>query len=205
MSVVVSFEDYVPAARFDSLPWTKVRIEEAAVFAGPYLQIDEITFAVPDADPTHPQSRSFTTALGTDVGYWYRVVFVDAAGSTLEPSYPILNLASASPYATVEELAAILKVKPETRGFELRRVLETAAAEINSEIGRGTASPLTGWEVSIAAEVNIERAVEHWRQMESPFGWIGLGQEAGPARIALDSWNQHANKLAPLKASWGFA
>ena len=41
--------------------------------------------------------------------------------------------------------------------------------------------------------------------MESPFGWIGLGQEAGPSRIALDSWNQHAHKLAPLKASWGFA
>lgn len=205
MSVVVTFEDYVPAARFDSLPWTKVLIEEAAVFAGPYTQIDNIALSPVDADPAHPAARSFTTANGTAPGYWYRVIFADASNSTLEPSYPVLNLASAAPYATVEELAAILKVKVETRGFELRRVLETAAAEINSEIGRGTASPLTGWEVSLATEVNLERAVEHWRQMESPFGWIGLGQEAGPARIALDSWNQHANKLAPLKASWGFA
>ena len=204
MSVVVTFEDYLPAARFDDIPWTKVLVEEAAAFDGPYVQIDEITFAQVDADPANPASRSFTTANGTADGYWYRVIFADASNSTLEPSYPILNSTAAAPYATVEELAAILKVKASTRGFELRRVLETAAAEINAEIGTA-AMPLTGWQVSLATEVNLERAVEHWRQMESPFGWIGLGQEAGPARIALDSWNQHANKLAPLKASWGFA
>lgn len=86
MSVVVTFEDYLPAARFDAIPWTKVQVEESIAFDGAYAQIDEIALSPIDADPAHPQSRSFTTANGTAVGYWYRVIFADASNSTLEPS-----------------------------------------------------------------------------------------------------------------------
>ena len=51
----------------------------------------------------------------------------------------------------------------------------TAAGEINSEIDLAADEGLAGWQVALAAEVNLERAVEHWRQQESPFGLIGLG------------------------------
>jgi hypothetical protein len=51
----------------------------------------------------------------------------------------------------------------------------------------------------------LERAVEHWRQQESPFGLIALGVDIPAERSATDSWNRHAAKLAPLKQQWGLA
>ena len=86
-------------------------------------------------------------------------------------------------------------------------MLEAAATEIDSEIGTadiaGTALPY-GAPPAIVSEVNLERAVEHWQQMQSPFGIIGLGDE-GAAYTARDSWDRHAHKLSPLKAGWGIA
>jgi hypothetical protein len=61
--------------------------------------------------------------------------------------------------------------------------------------------PLAG---ALVTEVNLERAVEHWQQQESPFGVIGLG-ESVPTVTAKDTWDRHANKLAPLKRTWGLA
>jgi hypothetical protein len=55
---------------------------------------------------------------------------------------------------------------------------------------------------ALVTEVNLERAVEHWQQQESPFGVIGLG-EAVPTVTAKDTWDRHANKLMPLKRTWG--
>jgi len=87
-------------------------------------------------------------------------------------------------------------------------VLESAATEIDSEIGvtdiNGTTLPY-GAPPSIVSEVNLERAVEHWAQMQAPWGIVGLGSETGPMYTSQDSWNRHANKLSPLKGSWGLA
>ena len=83
------------------------------------------------------------------------------------------------------------------------RVLKAAAHEIDSEIGTaditGTVLPYSN-PPDIAREVNIERAVEHWQQMQSPFGIIGLG-DMGATYTARDSWDRHAHKLSPLKGS----
>jgi hypothetical protein len=80
VSQVVSFVDYVPAARFDLQPWVTARIEEAAVASGPWTAIDTIALTPADADPAHPQSRNLTTANASDtVGLWYRIVWLDAA------------------------------------------------------------------------------------------------------------------------------
>jgi hypothetical protein len=110
-------------------------------------------------------------------------------------------------YAEVSELAALLRVDPVAREVDLTRVLEAAALEIDSELGRllpfdFSADPSPQ---SLLAEVNLERAVEHWQQGYAPFGIIGLGAESGPTHTSADSWNRHANKLAPLKESWGLA
>jgi hypothetical protein len=113
---------------------------------------------------------------------------------------------AASAYADVDELARILKIRtPSTeQTTAMERVLLMSAGEINSEIGRSN-SELSGWQLALAEEVNLERAVEHWRQEESPFGLVGLGAELGSAFTAKDSWERHALKLAPLKEEWGIA
>ncbi len=105
-------------------------------------------------------------------------------------------------YATVEELAALLKVNPVSRVDQLERVLATAAAEIDAELGLD--APYTS-PPPLVVEVNLERAVEHWQQMQAPFGILGLGADTGATHTARDSWDRHAHKLAPLKVVWGLA
>jgi hypothetical protein len=110
-------------------------------------------------------------------------------------------------YTTVEELQRILKIRTPTdqQITALARVLTVAKVEIDAEIDRADdADALTDDELALAAEVNLERAVEHWQQQEAAFGIVGLGSEV-MTHTATDSWNRHANKLAPLKGQWGMA
>lgn len=205
MSIIVTFDDYTPVARFDSIPWTQIIVEEAATVDGDWAFIDTFSIAVPDPDPANPASRSFTATNGTAIGYWYRVSFADAFGNTSLPSVPLQNSpVAATVYATTSELAQILHVTEAPNATALARVIAAASAEIDAELGRG--APYSANDVPpLVAEVCLERAVEHWQQMKSPFGVIGLGVEAGPTLTATDSWNRHANKLMPYKATWGFA
>jgi hypothetical protein len=207
---VVSFENYTPPARYDAVSWTDAQIEEAATEDGTFTAIETVSLGAVDPDPANPISRDFTTTLGTGPDLWYRVIFLDAASNTSEPTIPVQNSPSAiidaEPYATVTELARILKIRTPTteQTAAMERVLSAAAGEINSEIER-TNSDLSGWQLSLAAEVNLERAVEHWEQGGAPFGIIGLGVAMGGTHTATDSWNRHANKLVPLKDIWGIA
>ncbi len=109
-------------------------------------------------------------------------------------------------YADATELARVLHLRNPSgaQGTAMDICLDAAAYEINSECnGSGTIDFGTPYP-AIAQQVNIERAVEHWQQAESPFGLIGLGTEA-IVHTAKDSWDRHANKLAPLKTTWGIA
>ena len=207
MSVVVTFERFRPPARYDALPWTEARIEESDEEEGTYALIDTYTLAPVDADPTEPDYRSFTTELGTAEDYWYRIVFADLDGDTSPATVPIQNTAEAAlisvePYATAAELATILQVNPTSNADALDRVLIAAAGEINSELGR---SDLSGWELQLAAQVNLARAEELWKQMKAPWGVIGLDSEIGATHIARDTFARHAQALAPLKREWGIA
>jgi hypothetical protein len=207
MATVVTFLDYTPPERADAIPWTFVEIHEAATVDGSYTLIDTLP-QTPDVDPADPQPRDFTTILGTGDDLWYKVRFLDSSAGQSEYSDPVQNVSedlTATPYATVEELARILKIRTPSADQEaaMLRVLTAAAMEIDSELDRygafGVPYP------DLVVEVNLERAVEHWRQQESPFGLIGLGAELPAERTAIDSWNRHAAKLAPLKQSWGLA
>ena len=112
------------------------------------------------------------------------------------------------PYTDTDELARILKIRNPSAEQEaaMQRVIDVAEGEIDAEIALAAdADALAGWQLALAAEVNLERAVEHWRQQESPFGLIGLGPELGATHTARDSWDRHAHKLAPLKNQWGLA
>jgi hypothetical protein len=210
VTLVVTLEDFRPSPRYDSLPWTKARIEEGTASAGPWTTLETINLSPVDSDPTNPAYRSFTTALGSAEDLWYRVVFLDAADNFALPTYPVQNVASDRPvYADVNELARILRINNPTAAQHaaMRRVLETASGEVDFEIGTADVNdtPLPyGDPPALVQEVTIERAVEHWRQQEVPWGVIGMG-DTGATYIARDTWDRHAHKLAPLKGSWGIA
>jgi hypothetical protein len=114
-------------------------------------------------------------------------------------------------YATTDELAVVLKIRNPTgdQTTAMQRVLDAATGEIDSEIDRDDDDPITAdtWQYALAAEVNLERAVEHWEQGQAPFGIIGFGaaHASGGIYTAKDSWERHALKLAPLKETWGLA
>jgi hypothetical protein len=207
MATVVTFLDYTPPERADSIPWTQVEIYESATVDGSYALIDTLTL-VPDHDPMVPAARDFTTILGTGEDLWYKVRFLDASAGTSEYSDPVQNVSEdfeATPYATVEELARWLNIRNPTADQEaiMERVLSAAAFEIDHELDRhgslGAPYP------DLVVQVNLERAEEHWRQLESPFGLIALGVDVPAERTGQNSWERHALKLAPLKQQWGLA
>jgi len=110
-------------------------------------------------------------------------------------------------YTTTEELARLLKVIADTYEPQLTEVLTAAQGEIDDELGlhETDATPLTsGWKTALAAQVQLERAVEHWHARQIGFNVLGLDTEA-PVTLSRDTWERHANELAPLKASWGIA
>lgn len=113
---------------------------------------------------------------------------------------------SAVGYTTTEELARVLKIATPTddQTAAMVRVLTAAYVEILSEIDLADGVTLTDDQTQIAAEVNLERGVEHWRDEESAFGIIGLG-DVGPIYTARNSWERYAFKLVPLKNQWGIA
>lgn len=211
MSVVVTFERVTPVARYDGDPWTHARIEESDASDGTYAEIDTIDLSTLtggiDSDPSDPAARNLTTANGTELEQWYRIVFVDGDDNESAPTSPIQNTTSAAAYATVDEFFRIIKIRnpSDDQTEAAMRVLAVAAGEINAEIDLGEDTTLSGWQLQLAAEVNLERAHEHWRQQETPFGLIGLGPEMGGVFAGRDSWTRHALKLAPLKDQWGIA
>jgi len=105
-------------------------------------------------------------------------------------------------YAGTDELARVLKIRTPSAqaGSAMQVALDAAYDEINAEIGTVHGTPYP----ALAIQVNVERAVEHWQQAQSPFGILGLGSDV-PVRASSDSWSRHAAKLAPLKVSWGIA
>lgn len=209
MPQVVSLEDVRPAPRYDGDPWTDAQFQEGTASTGPWTTLETIALAPVDSDPTNPAYRNFTTDLATIAdGLWYRIVFLDATGDTGLPTFPIQNVPDSRPvYASVAELATLVRVNATSRHNDLMRALKSAALEIDSEIGtvdiNGGTLPYSN-PPEIVREVNLERAVEHWQQQQSPFGIVGLG-DVGATYTARDSWDRHAHKLAPLKASWGIA
>jgi hypothetical protein len=208
MPVVVSLEDYRPSPRYDSTPWTDVWIQEGTASVGPWVTLETQALSPVDADPANPAYRDFTTALGTAAEQWYRIVFLDAGANTGLPTYPVQNVADDRPvYASVSDLATLLRVNATQRHASLMRVLKAAAAEIDSEIGtvdiNGTTLPYSN-PPALARQVNLARAHELW---DSPtFGVLtGLGLETGATHTARDSWERYAFILAPLKGEWGIA
>jgi hypothetical protein len=110
-------------------------------------------------------------------------------------------------YADVAELQMLLRIdSPTTLQSEaMQRALDAAAEEIDWELGYTADSPAPVPPPPLVVSVNLDRAVEHWRQSYSPFGVIGIGSETEPVVTARNSWYRHHLKLAPLRTSQGVA
>lgn len=200
MTQVLTITGQTPPARADDLAWTQARLEQADTEGGSYTLLQTFDLNPVDGDPAHPQTRSFTSEDAT-VGKWYRIVWADEDGDLSGPGAPVeFTGTGVTAYATAAELARLLKVDATTYATQLDEVLLAAAGEIASEIGR---TDLAGWETALAAQVNLERAHEHWKERAIGWGIVGLDTEA-PIRLARDTWERHANKLAPLK-DWSTA
>lgn len=207
MTQVITFEDYTPIARYDSTPWTEARIEEATAVDGTWAEIETITLDPVDSDPSSPLQRNLTTTMASDtIGLWYRIVFVDGSANESAATTAVQNSAQPTPYVDADELARILKINAPTAAQTdaMNRVLLMAAQEIDDEIDRAsTDDPLTSGQTAIAAEVNLERAVELWRA--TPWGIVGIDSEIGATHISRNTWERYALMLAPIKTQWGLA
>lgn len=208
MTQVVTFEGYTPVARYDSLPWTQVRIEEAATEDGTYAALETIALSPVDSDPSDPATRNFTTELAGDGELWYRIVFVDANGDESAPTDPVQNVTDQTEvFASTSELLSILNVRTASTAQQekAQRCLMAAALEIRKELDLAATGELDGFGAALCAQVNLTRAAELWKEEEAQFGILGIGSELGATYIAKDTWAKHALKLAPLKGQWGFA
>lgn len=205
---VVSFDEYEPPARFDSVPWTQARIDESDAFDGTWTTIDTITFAVPDPDPADPQDRSFTTSNGTAADLWYTVTFLDDFSGTSSPTTPIQNTTAGSTYATTDDLFRVLKVRTPSDDQINAAIgdLNTATLEINAEIDLSdTSAPLTSDQLDLCRGVCIDRAADLWRHRESAPGILGVVDEGVPSTPGRYSWARYAARLSVLKDQWGVA
>ena len=207
MSVVVSFVDVFPPARYDGVAWAQVRIEEATTSTGTWATIDTLDIAPQDTDPSEPELRSFTTPNGTAPNLWYRLIYLDATSGESQPSTPTQNGATDAAYTTTDELFRVLKIRTPTseQTAAAQRVIDTAAEEINSEIDLAPGNGLTDKQLELCASVNLDRAADLWRHTESVPGVLGVYDEALTLPPMRYSWERYAQRLAVIKDRWGVA
>lgn len=105
-------------------------------------------------------------------------------------------------YATPDELTPLLN-NPGADPERLQLVLDAAAEEIDWELGYSSETPAPSPPPALVHEVNLERAVELWKQ-----GWTGAGVVPVNDAVvftARNSWARHAATLAPLRGRRGIA
>jgi hypothetical protein len=205
--IVVSFTDYEPPARFDSIPWTQARIDQADASTGPWTTIDTITFADPDPDPATPAERSFTTPYGTAPDLWYQVTFVDDDGNVSTATDPVQNSVAGGAYATTADLFRVLKVRTPSDAQEdaAQGDLDTATIEINAELDwAADHAPATPEQRELFKGVCIDRAADLWRHRESIPGVLGGLDDVVPTPGRY-SWARYVARLSVAKDQFGVA
>lgn len=148
----------------------------------------------------------------------YTLVFDDDDG-TAAPAHmasrPVVVTSSApdadydgTTYVTADELYPILKIRgtpTELQSTKASRVLLVAAGEINRELDLAADQSLNAFGVATAAQINLARAAELWKEEEVQFGILGIDSDVGTTYITRDTWDKYAIKLSTLKGQWGLA
>lgn len=112
MAFTHSFQGTTPPARFDGVPWTRVRAEQSADGDAGWVEVDDQAIAV-DASPATPDPVAITITTATLERAFFRFRFDVTPSNPSTYSPPVLS--PAPPYRpTVEQVAAILRAR--TRG-----------------------------------------------------------------------------------------
>ena len=107
-------------------------------------------------------------------------------------------------YATVEQLAAALRVTVSAKNSELLDLsLEAAAAEIDHYLDRPD-DPLSDPPPALATMGNIARGIEWFKANDAAFGAVGFA-DVGVLAAPADPFARHAAALIPLKVRFGIA
>ena len=108
-------------------------------------------------------------------------------------------------YATVEELAAALRVQVSAKNEDLlQSCLDAATVEIDSWLGRFDLDPLPVPPPALVTRVNVDRGVEFYKSSDAVFGGVGFA-DTGILTVKLDGFNRHAVTLLPLVQTFGVA
>jgi hypothetical protein len=103
-------------------------------------------------------------------------------------------------YATVDELAAALRVKvTPDNAAALQACLDAAATEIDHGVDRTDPIPVDD---ALANRVNILRGVEWWKANDAAFGIVGF-TDTGALHAPRDGFARHVRALIPLKQLFG--
>lgn len=109
-------------------------------------------------------------------------------------------------YATVDELAVALRVAVTPANTDrMQACLDAAAAEIDHWLGDIDTLPLPEPPPALAVQVNVARAVEHWKAADVLFGAAGSDTIGVLAAEPGDDFAKHAADLMPLVQSFGVA
>jgi hypothetical protein len=156
---------------------------------------------------TFPDDAGDYVLIFNDDGATYDAAHVSTRPVTVTSSAPEGDY-DGTTYATAEELYPILKIRGTPTAEQVTkadRVLLAAAGEINRELDLSDDQALDGFGVALAAQVNLLRAAELWKEEETQFGIFNVSENFGTTFIARDTWDKHAIKLATLKGQWGIA
>jgi hypothetical protein len=114
-------------------------------------------------------------------------------------------------YATVEQLAAALRVAVTPKNSEwLQLCLDAAAEEIDHQLDRPEppapvlSAQLDPSDSALATTVNVARAIEWYKANDAAFGAVGFA-DIGVLQAPADPFGRHANALIPLKVQFGIA
>lgn len=106
-------------------------------------------------------------------------------------------------YATVDDLAAALRIRVTTENRALLQAcLEAAAAEIDLDLDRTT--PLPDPPPAAVARCNVNRAVEWFKAADAAYGIVGF-EQTGLIYAPKDGFARHAATITAFKQRWAFA
>ena len=106
-------------------------------------------------------------------------------------------------YATVDELAAALRVQVTVKNSDLlQSCLDAAALEIDHAVDLVGGGPLPDPAPALATQVNVARGVEWFKAADATFGGVGFA-DTGILKVPADSFARHARTLIPLRQQFG--
>lgn len=185
MPFVHSFDDVTPPARFDSVPWTRVRVEESATESGTFTEIAALAVAN-DPTPETPNPIDVTVATATLERAWFRFRFDTGASSATSPyTAPVFSPSSedVATFASTSDITTRLD-RTLTAGQQAQVALLLAAA---TTVISDAADKSDSWAATLNPVPQILRFVcieLVCRAMDNPEGLEAFSEQLGAHRTS---------------------